>query len=146
MINEQKLSKVWHILNRKHMALDTTKNRKLNFRVLVFGSLLLTVIVINEAFAAQCLKYRDTYWSESNQANVIWFTDDAGVIESCTDSVYLNASEYATLKAQADLMSGVTEITALDIGEAFTWGFGTYMLFWWFGYVIKNARMVIRKA
>lgn len=37
-------------------------------------------------------------------------------------------------------------IEPIEIAEAFTWGFGTYIGFWFLGYTIKNARMVIRKA
>jgi len=37
------------------------------------------------------------------------------------------------------------EITSLEIAESFTWGFGTYVFFWFLGFSIKTARMVIRK-
>ena len=56
----------------------------------------------------------------------------------CTSYVLVDANEY-------QLMLQSYEITPLSIAESFGWGFATYISFWWFGYVIKNARMVIRK-
>lgn len=60
-------------------------------------------------------------------------------VESCTGYVLVDSNEY-------QLMLQTYAITPLEIAESFTWGFGTYIGFWFLGYAIKNARMVIRKA
>ncbi|MDX2367542.1 MAG: hypothetical protein QNK36_03930 [Colwellia sp.] len=65
---------------------------------------------------------------------------DSTSIETCPSGmILLSKDEY-------DLSFTANVITALDIAESFTWGFGTYIGFWFLGYAIKNARMVIRKA
>jgi hypothetical protein len=65
---------------------------------------------------------------------------DSTSVESCPSGlVLLSKSEY-------DLSFTANVITALDIAESFTWGFGTYIGFWFMGYSIKSARMVIRKV
>ncbi|MCF2850117.1 hypothetical protein NH514_09640 [Pseudoalteromonas sp. ACER1] len=37
------------------------------------------------------------------------------------------------------------QITALEIGESFTWGFGLVVLFGFLSFKVKAARMVINK-
>ncbi len=61
-------------------------------------------------------------------------------VENCkTGMILLSKNEYdLTVQAQV--------ITALEIAESFTWGFATYIGFWFLGYAIKNARMVVRKV
>lgn len=56
----------------------------------------------------------------------------------CTSYVLVDANEY-------QLMLQTVDITPLSIAESFGWGFATYISFWWFGFVIKNAKMVIKK-
>jgi hypothetical protein len=60
-------------------------------------------------------------------------------INQCADYVLLDINDYK-------LMVDSQNITSTEIVSSFSWGFGTYIFFWWLGYVIKNARMVIRKA
>ena len=57
----------------------------------------------------------------------------------CDSYLLVDSNEYL-------LMLDTYSITSVDIAESFTWGFGTYITFWFFGYVIKNARQVIRQA
>lgn len=65
---------------------------------------------------------------------------DSTSVESCPSGmILLSKSEY-------DLMVSSNSITALEIAESFTWGFGTYISFWFLGYSVKTARMTIRKA
>lgn len=65
---------------------------------------------------------------------------DSTSVESCPSGfILLSKSEYS-------LMVQSNVITATDIAESFTWGFGTYIGFWFLGFAIKNARMVIRRA
>jgi hypothetical protein len=59
--------------------------------------------------------------------------------ESCTGYVLVDSNEY-------HLMLEVYAITPLEIAASFTWGFGTYVFFWFQGYVIKNARNVVKAA
>jgi hypothetical protein len=44
-----------------------------------------------------------------------------------------------------NLMQTGYSIDPIDIAEAFTWGFGTYVFFWFLGYCISSARLVIKK-
>ena len=57
----------------------------------------------------------------------------------CLGYVLVDSNEYS-------LMLQTYAITPLEIAESFTWGFSTYIGFWFLGYAIKNARAVIRKA
>lgn len=59
--------------------------------------------------------------------------------DDCSSYVLVDSNEY-------QLMIQTYDITPLDIAESFTWGFGTFISFWFLSYVIKNARMVIKKA
>lgn len=59
-------------------------------------------------------------------------------LPNCTGYIQVEANEYQMLLSNYD-------IPPMDIASSFVWGFGTYISFWWLGYVIKNARMVIRK-
>ncbi len=59
--------------------------------------------------------------------------------QDCTSYLMVDSNEY-------QLMLKAYEITPLSIAEAFTWGFGTYVSFWFMGYVIKNARSTIKRA
>jgi len=65
---------------------------------------------------------------------------DSTSVDSCPSGMILLS------KTEYDLMVNSNVITALEIAESFTWGFGTYISFWFLGYSIKTARMVIRKA
>ncbi len=64
---------------------------------------------------------------------------DLTPVESCTGYVLVDSNEY-------QLMLQTYSISPLEIAESFTWGFGTYISFWFLGYAVKNARQVIRKA
>jgi hypothetical protein len=58
--------------------------------------------------------------------------------EECTSYLLVDSTEY-------NLMQTGYSINPLDIAEAFTWGFGTYVFFWFLGYCIYTARSVIKK-
>ncbi len=55
----------------------------------------------------------------------------------CSSYILVDANEY-------QLLLQTYAISPLEIAEAFTWGFGTYITFWWLGYIVKNARRVIK--
>lgn len=96
--------------------------------------------------AAQCFSLRDTYWSESQQLNVYRYEDRGLASSGCLETVVLDSAEYAKLELLEQQNNQVFQITSIDIAESFTWGFGTYISFWFLGFAVKNARMVIRKA
>jgi hypothetical protein len=58
-------------------------------------------------------------------------------IQSCSGYVLVDSNEYL-------LMLQTYAITPLEIAQSFTWGFGTYISFWFLGYVIKTARRTIK--
>ena len=93
----------------------------------------LTIFLLLLSFnsnAAYCLKAR----SNGN------LNQDSVSVEDCSSGLILLS------KTDYDLSFKSNVISATDIAESFTWGFGTYIGFWFLGYVIKNARSTIRKA
>ncbi len=60
-------------------------------------------------------------------------------VSECTSYVLVDSIEY-------QLMLQTYEITPLEIAESFSWGFATYISFWFLGYVIRTARNVIKVA
>lgn len=59
-------------------------------------------------------------------------------LEECTGYVLVPSSD-------ADAYIKSIQITALDVGESFTWGFGLIIFFGFLSYKVKVARMVINK-
>jgi molybdopterin/thiamine biosynthesis adenylyltransferase len=59
--------------------------------------------------------------------------------EECQSYILVDSNEY-------NLMRVDYSITPLEIAEAFTWGFGTYVFFWFLGYCISTARLVIKRV
>lgn len=66
-------------------------------------------------------------------------TSSPVTVEDCSGYVLVDSNEY-------QLMLQTYDITPLHIAQAFTWGFGTYISFWFLSYVIKNARKTIKAA
>lgn len=109
---------------------------------LVFA--ILYLLFPNTSNAASCWQDRGSYYHTTYQANFQGLTDDAGTVDSCSGVLLLTAQEYGTMKAKADMAENA-DIDPLDIAESFTWGFGTYITFWWLSFCIKTARMTIKK-
>lgn len=63
---------------------------------------------------------------------------DTQPVASCPSGMILLS------KAEYDLSFQSNVITALDIAGSFTWGFSTYLGFWYMGFTIKTARKTIR--
>jgi len=98
------------------------------------------------AQSAQCLTYRDTYWSSSQSLNVHRYEEQGLSVSGCLEAIVLTSAEYARLELLDEQNSESYEITAIDIGLSFTWGFGTYVGFWYMGYAIRSSRLIIRKT
>ena len=119
-------------------------------QILVMSILLKLIVILSFllfselAQAAQCLTYRDTYWSTSQSLNVHRYEEHGLQVDGCLESIVLTSAEYARLQLLEEQNNQTIEITALDIAQSFTWGFGTYIGFWFLGYTIKNARQVVR--
>lgn len=65
-------------------------------------------------------------------------TPTAQTLEECTGYVLVPSHE-------ASSYVNSVQITALDIGESFTWGFGLIIFFGFLSYKVRIARMVINK-
>jgi hypothetical protein len=74
------------------------------------------------------------------------FRESTSTNENCSGYVISSVYEYSELKTKADFYQGLENVNSLEIAQSFTWGFGTYMFFWFLGYCIKNARQVIKKV
>jgi hypothetical protein len=59
--------------------------------------------------------------------------------QECSSYLVVDSTEY-------NLMQTGYSIDPIDIAEAFTWGFGTYVFFWFLGYCISTARLVIKRV
>jgi len=96
--------------------------------------------------AAVCQEYFYSTPAGQYRAYDSYYSDISINTKECPYSVILTPSEYARFVLLEEQNSQTIEITSMSIAESFTWGFGTYIGFWFLGYAIKNARMVIRKA
>lgn len=111
---------------------------------LVLFFVILYLLFPNTSNAASCWKDRGGYYHDTLQVNFQSLSDDAGTVDSCSGLILQSAQEYAVMKTKAD-MADTAQIDPLDIAESFTWGFGTYLTFWWLSFCIKTARMTIKK-
>ena len=113
------------------------------FKVILILSFLLFSELSN---AASCYSYGySTTNPDSGRIYQVYY-DDGLSVDGCTEEVVLTSEEFARFELLEEQNSQTIEITSMSIAESFTWGFGTYIGFWFLGYTIKNARMVIRKA
>lgn len=108
---------------------------------LVFVSLCL---VSNYSNSADCLDF--DYSGTDEKGNFQVYYDNSKTVDGCLSSVVLSSVEYAELNTKSQMLEGLNEINPTDIAEAFTWGFGTYVFFWFLGYCISMARLVIKRA
>ena len=107
---------------------------------------ILIVLLFSElSHAAKCVKYIDSQYIAYYETNALRYLDYETPASGCNETVTLTPSEYARFELLEEQNSETIEITALDIGESFTWGFGTYIFFWFLSYVIKNARNTIKQ-
>lgn len=126
------------------MAVYTTKasNRYPQKSVLVMVMFGLLLIFSVNALGAECLGERTQIYG----GRLVYDDLSSTPIELCVDNVVMTAVEYAVLNEKAEQMDDIDPIDAASIAVSFTWGFGTYMGFWFMGYTIKTARGVIRKV
>jgi hypothetical protein len=136
----QKLDNAWFILRKKKKS----EKRFKSLSIALF--FIFTFFVISEVSATECVIHRGGYFNETYQADLTYYTHENTNLETCIDFVLMSGLEYSALKQRADMMDGLNEIDAISIAESFTWGFGTWISFWWLGYVIRNAKMVIKRA
>jgi hypothetical protein len=132
----QKLDNAWFILRKKKKS----EKRFKSLSIVLF--LIFTFFVISEVSANQCGVAGSSWESNGNTIQTYTLNNDS----PCLDTVIMTAVEYAELKQISEMFEGINEIDALSIAESFTWGFGTWLSFWWLSYVIRNARMVIKKS
>lgn len=92
--------------------------------------------------AAECM-YNSS--SGTNSGGEYWvYKELSDPVSACSGAVVMDGFEYSELKTKADMTETIA-IDPLDIAESFTWGFGTYLTFWWLSFVIKSARMTIKR-
>lgn len=65
-------------------------------------------------------------------------TPTTETLEACSGYVLVPSSDAASYVNSI-------QITALEIGESFTWGFGLIIFFGFLSYKVRIARMVINK-
>lgn len=65
-------------------------------------------------------------------------TPTTQTLEECTGYVLVPSHEAASYVNSV-------QITALEVGESFTWGFGLIVFFGFLSFKVKAARMVINK-
>ncbi len=71
-----------------------------------------------------------------NQDGTLTATTDTA--ETCQAFALVSANEVQAFNA-------ASQITALDIAQAFTWGFGTVIFFAYLSYSVRAGRLVIKK-
>lgn len=146
--SEQKLNYVWFRIKGKKMKMRSKqKGQALTILILLKIVFVLSVLLFSElAQAASCYQYGyNNVHPDTGRIYQVYY-DDGLPVDGCTHSVVITGLEYARFQILEKQNGDVEQITALSIAESFTWGFGTFIGFWFMGYAIKNARMVIRKA
>lgn len=68
--------------------------------------------------------------------NVLKATTDS--VQDCSSYIIVDATEYTVMLQAYD-------ITAVDIGASFLWGFSTYAVFWFIGLKSKVGREAVRR-
>lgn len=126
----------------QHFSLKQNRFYKRFSLVLLLAIIALLAPVTGDA--ASCWKDRGGYYHDTLEVNFQSLSDDAGTVDSCSGLILQSAQEYAVMKTKAD-MAETVQIDPFDIAESFTWGFGTYLTFWWLSFCIKTARMTIKK-
>lgn len=109
-------------------------------RNLILISLVVSLLFLDKAEASYCLR-------ELTNGNLRVL--DVDVDNCATGYILFDDSDFETLNADVLLLknelNNLELPTALDIASSFTWGFGTYISFWYIGHCIRVARMTIRK-
>ena len=116
------------------------------FKLRNFATLVLMVATCFcfKANSAQCVTPRGGYYHNTFQAELVYYTLDAGSVENCSETVILSGLEYARLKTLEEQYGETFLITPEDIAISFTWGFGTYLTFWWIGFKVRTSRKLIK--
>jgi hypothetical protein len=105
------------------MMMNTSNNK---LKIFIFLTLF---VFVSNVDAAYCL-------IEDGNGNL---SIDSTSVEVCPSGlVLLSKTDYNNMNVD------LGEITSADIAISFTWGFGTYLSFWWFSYVIRTAKKTIK--
>ena len=75
--------------------------------------------------------------------NCVYLNTD-GTLTSTNDTIETCAGYVLVTATDARAFTSASQINSLDIAEAFTWGFGTVILFAILSYKVKVARQVIK--
>lgn len=68
-----------------------------------------------------------------------------GTISATSEPLSQCAGYVLVTASDAQAFTASTQITSLDIGEAFTWGFGLVVTLGFLSYKVRAARTVINK-
>ena len=121
------------------------KNKDFKFKFLSKLLLVLVLLVFAfDLFAAECVRYSSSGVQGSTGLTYKVYYDHSDDVNDCQYSAILTATEYAVLKEKSEQMQDIEDITAVSVAQSFTWGFGTYIYFWFLSYCIKAAREVIK--
>lgn len=105
--------------------------------VLVFSSF--------DVFSASCerLFYTDP-GSDTTQPYRAYYIETEFTAEECPYSIVMDKEEFFKYNFFAEQFGDVDPISAGSIAESFTWGFGTYIGFWFLAFVIRTAKQTIK--
>ena len=126
------------------------KAKKNSEPTLKFSSTLLCLLIFVflsfDVFGATCeqLFYTET-GSESVRPYKAYYTDTQYTPENCPHSIVMTKEEFFKYDFYAKQFGEVDPISAIDIAESFTWGFGVYIGFWFLSYTIRTAKGVIKE-
>ena len=110
-------------------------------KLIVVLSLLLFSELSN---AASCYTYGySTTNAQSGRVYQVYYDDNLSS-DGCTEQVVITGVEYARYKLLDEQNSNITQVTSIEVVESFTWGFGTYMFFWFLSYCVKNGNSLIK--
>lgn len=77
------------------------KKKSINFIPFLFLLFIVLFVFSSFSYSAQCFQQRGTYFHETYQANLTYYTDDAGSLSGCNETVVMSGIEYAVLEEQA---------------------------------------------
>jgi len=145
---EQRLSKISVEPNTNYFemsAYQKRSNRKYKYLCVVLICAFVALFSY-DSFGAECIRQNSEWTAANLEVYRSYQISNQSALSDCLESVVMSGVDYAILKHDADKMTGIEDITPESIAESFGWGFGTYISFWWLGYVIRNAKMVIKRV
>ena len=110
-------------------------------RKIVF--LILILFCCFDAYSEECVEFLSSGVSGERPYS-IYFRDGVEANILCPELVLMTVGEFSKYKTLEDEYSSVNTIEPTDIAASFSWGFGTYLSFWWLAYVIRTAKKTIK--